>query len=322
MNEITLPDEPEIPTCAACGHCRVDHQDGQGYCSECECTAFVGPASEVVPYTPPPAEIQHRAQNPLDMDPIQFQAALDRRRTNRDALLNWIRSQLKKGVDFGPIHVVSRAKCDKGKWCDNPNHFSKPSLFKPGAEKIVGILGLSPRFPTLEQYEAACIAGTTINQIILRCELVDTSGRVVGSGIGARFTAQDNGDLNKSLKMAKKSAYIDATITGAGLSEEYTLDVEDMNHDVDEGGGGGELFPETKPAAPAAPQPPKPTGELCPCGSPIIEAKTGAKAKKPNKPYLTCELSHRAFKGEESANSLLEKWDAENPNTKHTWRWK
>jgi hypothetical protein len=272
-------------------------------------------------------ELVHVSQNPLDLDPAVFQAALDRRRLNRDALLNWIRSQLVKGVDYGPIHVMSKAKCDKGKWCDNPSHFSKPSLFKPGAEKIVGILGLSPRFPTLEQYEAACIAGTTINQIILRCELVDTSGRVVGAGIGARFVSQDSGDLNKALKMAKKSAYIDATITGAGLSEEYTLDVEDMNHEQDDSGysAGGELFPPSADTAPAppprAPEPPKP-GELCPCGSPCVEARTGAKNKKPNKAYITCDLSNRAFKGDEAAKRLLSRWDAENPDSKHTWRWK
>lgn len=296
MNEITLPDdEPPVP--------------------EVEATAVA--INE-------PAELAHVSQNPLDLDPRVFQAALDRRRQNRDALLNWIRSQLEKGVDFGPIHVVGKNKCDKGKWCDNPSHFSKPSLFKPGAEKIVGILGLSPRFPTLEQYEAACIAGTTINQIILRCELVDTSGRVVGAGIGARFVSQDSGDLNKALKMAKKSAYIDATITGAGLSEEYTLDLEDMPleqsaEDPEETEPASELFG-PKPEPPKA-EPPKPQ-EICPCGSPVIEAKAGAKAKQPHRPYFTCELAHRAFKGEEKAKDLLAKVDAETHGVKHTWRWK
>lgn len=47
-------------------------------------------------------------------------------------------------------------------------------------------------------------------------------------GVGARSLEQDYGDLNKALKMAEKSAHIDATLRMAGLSEVFTQDLEDM----------------------------------------------------------------------------------------------
>jgi len=40
---------------------------------------------------------------------------------------------------------------------------------------------------------------------------------------------QDFGDTNKALKMASKSAFIDATLKLAGLSDIFTLDLEDMS---------------------------------------------------------------------------------------------
>lgn len=43
-----------------------------------------------------------------------------------------------------------------------------------------------------------------------------------------RAVEQDSGDLNKALKMAEKSAHIDATLRMAGLSEVFTQDLEDM----------------------------------------------------------------------------------------------
>lgn len=172
-----------------------------------------------------PAKI---AANPLDLPAEIFKEGLDRRKHNRAALMAWVRDALIDGIDFGKIHVVSRNKCQAGNECQNPAHFSKPSLFKPGAEKICGMLGVSVRYPTLADYERAVLSGVALNHIIIRCEIVDAAGRIVADGVGARVIAQDNGDLNKALKMAEKSAHIDATLRMAGLSEVFTQDLEDM----------------------------------------------------------------------------------------------
>jgi hypothetical protein len=166
--------------------------------------------------------------NPLDLPATTFQEGLDRRKQNRAALMAWIRDALVDGSDFGKVHIAGRSKCQGSKHCQNPSHFSKSSLFKPGAEKICGMLGVTVRYPSLPEYEKAALSGTNLSQIIIRCEIVDGSGRVVADGVGARIVAQDNGDINKSLKMAEKSAHIDATLRMAGLSEVFTQDIEDM----------------------------------------------------------------------------------------------
>ncbi|HEY8160579.1 MAG TPA: DnaJ domain-containing protein [Methylobacter sp.] len=166
--------------------------------------------------------------NPLDLPATTFQEGLDRRKQNRAALMAWIRDALVDGSDYGRVHVVSRSKCQNSRNCQNPGHFSKASLFKPGAEKICGMLGVTVRYPSLPEYEKAALTGTNLSQIIIRCEIVDGSGRVIADGVGARIVSQDNGDINKSLKMAEKSAHIDATLRMAGLSEVFTQDIEDM----------------------------------------------------------------------------------------------
>ncbi|MFH1980914.1 MAG: hypothetical protein ABIL58_03635 [Pseudomonadota bacterium] len=170
---------------------------------------------------------------PLDMPVERFSEALERREDNRKALLRWIQSNLQIGVDYGQIHVVGKDKCrlaseGKAYECINPRHWSKPSLWKPGAEKICGMLGLIPRFPNIKEYESAALRGEDLKVILLKCELHTGSGFVAAEGTGARRIAQDSGDINKSLKMAEKSAHIDATLRVAGLSELFTQDLEDL----------------------------------------------------------------------------------------------
>ena len=160
-------------------------------------------------------DVQPAVINPMDASPALFRAGLDRRKENRSTLMDWIRSSLVEGRDYGSIIIRGQR--------------SKPSLLKPGAEKIAGMLGLIPRFPNLKQYEDAVLDGKPINNIILKCELHNQIGEVIGEGVGARSVeTQDNGDLNKSLKMAAKSAMIDSMLRTAGISEIFTQDIEGM----------------------------------------------------------------------------------------------
>ena len=154
--------------------------------------------------------------SPLDLPAEVFRAGLDRRKQNRAALMEWIRSALVESVDYGRIQTK--------------RGLSKPSLWKPGAEKICGMLGVSVHFPTLHDYEQAALHGVELHHVIIRCELTDAAGRVIADGVGARSLKQDYGDINKALKMAEKSAHIDATLRMAGLSEVFTQDLEDMTN--------------------------------------------------------------------------------------------
>jgi len=169
-----------------------------------------------------------RGMTVFDANTTDFRTALIRRGDNRKQLIDWVRQALVEGTDFGRIHVVKKDKCQLGRNCKNDNHFSKPVLFKPGSEKICGMLGVTPSFPNLQEYERMVIEGREITHIIMRCHILSAVGTVVSDGIGARSLATDYGDLNKSLKMACKSAVIDATLRMAGLSEIFTQDLEDM----------------------------------------------------------------------------------------------
>jgi hypothetical protein len=178
-----------------------------------------------------PAHLQ--PASPLDLPAEVFRAGLDRRKANRAALMEWVRAALVEGVDFGRIHTAGKSKCQYaarglGSECPDARHWSKPSLFKPGAEKISGMLGVTVHYPTLHDYEQAALHGVDIKHVILRCEIRDAASRVVADGVGARTLSQDYGDLNKALKMAEKSAHIDAALRMAGLSEVFTQDIEDM----------------------------------------------------------------------------------------------
>ena len=151
------------------------------------------------------------ARNPLDIDHSNFTGSMSNREKNRNALIEWCSATFKEEVDYG--QVVGQKK----------------SLLKPGAEKILVILGLKPIFPNLHKIEEAGSGGVEIENIVLECQIVTADDYVVGVGVGGRQVSRDRGDLNKALKMAKKSAMIDATLTCCGLSEQFTQDMEEKD---------------------------------------------------------------------------------------------
>jgi hypothetical protein len=232
--------------------------------------------SEVRALAPQPV-----AASPLDLPAEQFRSGLTRRKENRAALMEWVRGALVEGVDYGRIHVVGKSKCRLGNRCQNPAHFSKPSLFKPGAEKICGMLGVTVHYPTLTDYEQAALNGIRLEHVIIRCEIQDAAGRVVADGVGARSLQQDYGDINKALKMAEKSAHIDATLRMAGLSEVFTQDLEEMIPQ-------GSDSPAGKPAASSSPSPQ--AGD--PSGSgPVPSGKNGTTISEAQRKRLEARIS-------------------------------
>jgi hypothetical protein len=200
----------------------------------------------------------------FDIEPRQFKAGLKRRKTNRDALMEWIKEALVEGTDWGRLHVVKRDQCNKGKYCDNPYHFSKPSLWKPGAEKIVGMMNLRAEYPAADEWLKKILKGDQLDQIGFVCNLVNKDGAIVSSGVGMRRLA-DDGDANKAFKMAKKSALIDAVLGAGGLSEVFTQDVEDM--DPDKIGAQDPYNPSEEPSGQHfANKPSNPISTHCPIG--------------------------------------------------------
>lgn len=159
-----------------------------------------------------------------------------------------VQKTLKKGHDYGEIGGVK-----------------KPTLLKPGAEKILMLMGLTSEYDIIEKvenYEKGVFAYT------IKC-ILRKNGQKITEGVGScnskedkyrwRWAREDdlpigidkdsvkskvdsygytkyrieNDDIysqvNTILKMAKKRAQIDATLTVASLSEIFTQDIEDMS---------------------------------------------------------------------------------------------
>lgn len=110
---------------------------------------------------------------------------------------------------------------------------SKPSLLKPGAEKILMLLGLASEYEIIEKiqdYEDGFFAYT------VRCVLTK-AGQVITEGLGHCNSKEKKYDSDKQdkymlgntcLKMAKKRAQVDAALTVGSLSNIFTQDLEDM----------------------------------------------------------------------------------------------
>jgi len=133
-----------------------------------------------------------------------------------------IKSQLRPKVDFGIIPGTD-----------------KPTLLKPGAEKILMLLGVTSTYELLERvqdYDQGFFAYT------VKCEL-SKDGIIITEGLGhcnsreRKFMSQKVDPYtiaNTCLKMAKKRAQVDAVLTLASLSDVFTQDIEDMDIPIPE----------------------------------------------------------------------------------------
>ncbi len=100
----------------------------------------------------------------------------------------------------------------------------KKSLAKGGAEKIASIFHWTAKFE--KDTQALEMIGEIKGWIAFKCTLMN--GQFVGEGRGAALLTKNSGDLNKTLKMAEKSAFIDAVLRASGLSDFFTQDLENM----------------------------------------------------------------------------------------------
>ena len=157
-----------------------------------------------------------------------------------------IQKNLKQDHDFGVIAGAG----------------SKPTLLKPGGEKICMMFGLNPEYDFLERtedykngffaYNIKCTLyrnGSAVSQGVGNCNSMEKKYRYVNSDTvpdGVDESAVEKitdkygrpkykipnphiADLvNTILKMAKKRAFIDAVLQVASLSDVFTQDLEDI----------------------------------------------------------------------------------------------
>jgi hypothetical protein len=126
-----------------------------------------------------------------------------------------VHSQFRQDHDFG---VIPGTK--------------KPTLLKPGAERLLMLLGLTSEFQVIDQtrdfengffqYLVKCIVKKDNNQITDGFGSCNTKER--------KYIRQDPYTMdNTVLKMAKKRALVDAALMVGALSDIFTQDIEDMD---------------------------------------------------------------------------------------------
>ena len=108
----------------------------------------------------------------------------------------------------------------------------KPTLLKPGAEKILMMMGLRSEFEIVDStrdFEKGFF------QYQVRCRLLK-GDMVITEGLGAcntrerKYLKMDPYTMdNTVLKMAKKRALVDAALLVASLSDVFTQDIEDID---------------------------------------------------------------------------------------------
>jgi len=163
-------------------------------------------------------------------DPRAFKVALDNQKKSRDLLKKYIKGQLIEGIDYGRIHIAKNCQFPpdmRAEKCPE-SHFSKPCLFKPGAEKFVSLLQLRPEWVNDRESLDLCPDSVKAEGVFfLICRLVNRkSGDVIAEGRGACSLKEKHGQINTALKIAKKRALVDAVLS-VGLSDSFTQDIDD-----------------------------------------------------------------------------------------------
>lgn len=102
----------------------------------------------------------------------------------------------------------------------------RKSLAKGGAEKIASIFGWTANFQ--RDNDSRAMLGDQEGLVCFTCNLYKDKfdmQNYVGQGRGAATLTRNNNDPNKTLKMAQKSAFIDAVLRTSGLSDFFTQDL-------------------------------------------------------------------------------------------------
>jgi hypothetical protein len=159
------------------------------------------------------------SQSPRSVNttPKQLRQQMQRDQELRAVINEYIKNNMVVGKDYGTITISGKE--------------SKPSLFKPGAEKFCGLFKIRPTFK--RDNETVEMLGSTPGILAYICELVDSQGRVMGEGRGTASVDPKGRDfdVNKQVKIAQKRAQIDAVLRTGGLSDFFTQDLEDAPKD-------------------------------------------------------------------------------------------
>ena len=137
-----------------------------------------------------------------------------------ELLKQFVRDHMTEGEDFGII----------------PGTSSKPTLLKPGAEKLNAMFGLAPVAEVSnreEDWDKGFIAyEVKVTLLNKRTQNIEAEGLGNCNSKERKYKNQDAANVaNTILKMAKKRALIDATLSATRASGVFTQDLEDIGHE-------------------------------------------------------------------------------------------
>lgn len=148
--------------------------------------------------------------------PTSLEIQVSEENKKRQILAAYVQQNMKEGTDFYTLKIGGRE--------------TKPSLSKPGSEKVLSLFHWRAEFS--KDDETWEMLGRPAGVLCYVCKLYTVKDSVlVGEGRGARDAKKDGNDVNKAIKMAEKSAQIDAILRTGGLSDLFTQDVEDMQQE-------------------------------------------------------------------------------------------
>ena len=128
-----------------------------------------------------------------------------------------IAQNLKAGVDYALIPGCGR----------------KPSLLKPGAERLAAYFGYTTHLEVLDRAE---LWKDNFVAYTVKVTVINKDGVVVSEGVGSCNSRESRyikspvySVANTVLKMAKKRAFTDSILTGTGCSRFFSQDLEDLD---------------------------------------------------------------------------------------------
>lgn len=149
--------------------------------------------------------------NPLDAPPEHFGRALAQRQANYATLREYLAATLIPGKDFGRVHIDKNCEAkNRCRYDEAPWHFSDNTLFSPGADKILGLLGLAPTYPGHADYRRQALRGNQVTSVVMACQIVDAQGRVITEGMGAADLSEHRGSLHNTISKSQKRSRLEA----------------------------------------------------------------------------------------------------------------
>lgn len=136
---------------------------------------------------------------------VEMAEKLEETDKKRTVVHDYIKRNFRPGVDFGSADQR------------NP----KPTLLKPGAEKVCGLFATRPTWRRDD--DTWEMLGKPVGTVCYICEIISNeTGAIVGEGRGAEKVGNKGRDANKAIKAAEKCALVDAALYTFNLSEIFT----------------------------------------------------------------------------------------------------